>query len=123
VNKSHTTAKFYNFTDLSFGPDNESAQTIAQLDYFVDDPQGIISSISYDINGFVTVDFTLVEGVVTIGATIQDTGGTALGGSDTSLLHEFNLVYSSLSNNTDRVDKSSFEFTCESVSLDIVETP
>jgi len=123
VDNTHTIARFYNFTDLSLGPDNESSQTIMQLDHFVNDPQGIISSINYGVDGFITVDFTLAEGVATIGAIIQDTGGTALGGNNTSILHEFNLIYTDLSNETDRVDKSSFEFTCESVSLDIVETP
>ncbi len=118
---SNNSAQFYNFSSLSLGPLNESSQTILGFTLNLSDPQGVISQATIDANGYLSIDYTLQTGVATLGISIQDDGGTALGGDDTSVEQEFFLSYSNLSTHTDRIHTSSFEYSCESVSLDIVE--
>ncbi len=118
---NNNNAQFYNFSLLTLGPINENSQNILGFTLNLTDPQGVISQLSIDGDGYLSVGYSLQTGVATLGITIQDDGGIALGGNDTSLEQEFFLSYSDLSSSTDRILKSSFEFSCESVSLDIVQ--
>jgi len=75
------------------GPLDENTQNVQQFDLIVDDSNSILSNISLSNNGTLGMGFTLNFGVALVEATLQDDGGTANGGIDTSAAMEFVVVY------------------------------
>ena len=76
---------------FDFGPDNEDA-TQAVNDMVVsiqNDPDGILSSIDVDNNGALSYTFSGNQGVAEVTVALQDDGGLANGGDDTSVSYTF----------------------------------
>ena len=69
-----------------FGPDNEdSSQSISDFLVSVStDADNILNSVVMNIDGTITYDFTGNSGTATINVSLQDDGGVANGGMDTS---------------------------------------
>ncbi|HET9484489.1 MAG TPA: hypothetical protein VFO79_11080, partial [Xanthomonadales bacterium] len=79
-------------TGTNFGP-GEAAQAV--LDYIVvqnGGPAGVVTSIDIANDGTLSYSLSGAPGTVTIDATLQDTGGVANGGDDTSNVVSFTIA-------------------------------
>jgi len=89
-----------------FGPSNESSQAVQQFNVNVaSDSSGIINTITLFNDGTLQIEFTRIQGVAIIEVELQDNGGTAEGGVDTSDAMTFNVTY------TDTIFSNGFEDT------------
>ena len=101
---AQTSAGFVASTDL--GP-NEGAQTV--IGYSVTetaDPNGIVSGTAIAADGTLTYTLSGLSGTANLNATLQDSGGTANGGIDTSDPMSFTITVGPL---TDAVFADGFE--------------
>ena len=85
------------FTVLSYGASDESTQTISTVNISIDsDPSGILSTVSGDLqldaSGTLLYRLTGVGGTATLNVTLQDDGGTANSGVDTSSVVQFTIT-------------------------------
>ena len=79
--------------DIVLGPPQENSQSVLQFNPDVTDSNSILNDISLNSDGSLDLDFSLNEGVAIIQATLQDDGGVANGGVDTSEVVEFTISY------------------------------
>lgn len=78
-----------------FGPSNESSQQISQFNISeASDSSNVVSNISINNAGDLTIDLTLNSGLAIIQLSLQDNGGTDYSGDDTSGLIQFNVFFS-----------------------------
>jgi uncharacterized repeat protein (TIGR01451 family) len=84
------------FASFDAGPSNEdTTQTVLAYDIIsVTDASGVVQggSISIANNGQLAYTLTGVGGTATVSARVRDSGGTALGGIDTSTPKQFDIV-------------------------------
>jgi hypothetical protein len=59
----------------------------------IDDPDGIFNECTLETSGLIMMDLSLNIGIATIGVSLTDNGGTALGGQNTSIEQFFDVVY------------------------------
>ena len=91
-------------TATNFGP-GEGAQSVLGYNVIeVSDPNGVVSAGAIANNGTLTYTLSGVSGVATLRATMQDSGGTANGGVDTSAPVDFTITVLS-----DSLFKNDFE--------------
>jgi hypothetical protein len=102
---------------VSMGPVNESTQSIIQYLTNIDDPSNILNNLSLNQQGILNIDFSLNYGVATIEVTLQDDGGTAFGGDDTSLVQSFNVIYTDFSLDNELIYKNGFDISCGEVAF------
>ena len=90
---------------FDFGPDNEDAsQAVNDMVVSIqNDPDGILNSIDVDNSGALSYTFSGNQGVAEVTVALQDDGGTANGGDDTSVTYTFMV------NVQDYVFRSDFE--------------
>ncbi len=82
---------------ISLGPANESNQDILQFNLIIDsDPNHILNVANVSEDGELELGFTLNSGTAMIRLTLQDTGGVANGGQDTSAEAFFTVSFSDL---------------------------
>ena len=76
---------------FDFGPDNEDAsQAVNDMVVSIqNDPDGILNSIDVDNSGALSYTFSGNQGVAEVTVALQDDGGTANGGDDTSVSYTF----------------------------------
>ncbi len=80
--------------NLVTGPANEAAQSVINTEILVlSDSQGVISGVQFDLNGDLSVQFSGAFGAALLQATVQDDGGTANGGEDTSAPRAFAVMH------------------------------
>jgi hypothetical protein len=87
-----------NFTsNISFGPSDESNQGVsAYIVTIVSDDNSIINSAAIDNNGQLLIDFFDVIGQATLEVILQDDGGTASGGQNTSSPQQFTISFNDI---------------------------
>ncbi len=90
---------------FDFGPDDEDAsQGVAEMNVTViNDSNGVLTAIDVDNTGALSYTFTGNAGVAEVTVSLQDDGGDADGGDDTSPAYTFNV------NVQDYVFRSDFE--------------
>ena len=94
VGIGNTQLQISNFThSIVFGPSDENSQNVLDYNLVIFDPPAILNSSDISNNGTLDLDFTLNFGVALIEATLQDNGGTANGGVDTSTEVEFLVAH------------------------------
>ncbi len=77
---------------FNFGPANESGQTVSDMVVGIQsDVDGILNSVDVDNNGNISYSFTGQTGVAQVTVALQDDGGTANGGVDTSQTQTINV--------------------------------
>jgi len=110
------------------GPSNESSQQVLQ--YHINessDSDNVVNSLSIDNNGILTIEFSTNPGVAIAGLSLQDNGGVANNGQDTSGVINFNISY------PDNIFENGFEASTAlrvseylnklSLDLNLFETP
>lgn len=76
----------------SFGPPDEAGQQVQAWHLrMVDDADGVVSAASIALDGALSYVLTGRTGVATLGVRLQDDGGTANGGNDTSPEQTFSI--------------------------------
>lgn len=95
-----TTAQVIGFVNpIVLGPtDEQNSQSVQQFNIsFVTDSNDIINAdnVSIAIDGTLSADLTFNSGTAVIDVSMQDDGGTDLGGVDTSTTQQFTLTYTS----------------------------
>ncbi len=90
---------------FDFGPDDEDVSQAVNdmLVTIQNDANGILNSIDVDNTGALSYSFSGNAGVAEVSVTLQDDGGTAAGGDDTSVAYTFRV------NVQDYVFRSNFE--------------
>ncbi len=98
VTAADTVLMIPNFvSNISLGPANESNQSILQFNLTIDsDPNHILNQAVVNEAGDLELDFTLNSGMATVMLTLQDDGGVANGGQDTSAVALFNIIFSDI---------------------------
>jgi VCBS repeat-containing protein len=90
---------------FDFGPDDEDAsQAVAEMNVsIINDTNGVLTAIDVDNTGALSYTFSGNSGVAEVTVSLQDDGGDADGGDDTSPAYTFNV------NVQDYVFRSDFE--------------
>ncbi len=79
---------------FNFGAPDESMQNILQFNLIVfSDFDNILNGISMTNDGTLIIDLTRNDGIANIGISMQDDGGTANNGDDTSAVVQFTVSY------------------------------
>jgi hypothetical protein len=79
--------------NILMGPNEDSIQQVSMFNVSIDDPDGIFNEFTIDTSGLIMMDLSLNIGIATIGVSLTDNGGTALGGQNTSIEQFFDIVY------------------------------
>ena len=94
VGIGNTQIQIENFIEnIVLGPNDENTQHIQQFDLAVSDSNSILTNISLANTGTLNLDFSLNFGVALVQIKLQDDGGTANGGVDTSEIIEFTVAH------------------------------
>ncbi len=81
-------------TGFDLGPANESNQVIDQYEVLIlSDSNNIVNTVTVKDDGLLSIEFTTNIGVALIDVTLQDDGGTALGGVDRSPVQSFFIAF------------------------------
>jgi len=114
LDAQNTTLTVNNFiSNIVMGPSDESNQQVLQINANIfSDTSSILNSIAINNQGTLMLDFSLNYGAAIVEVNLQDDGGTANNGEDTSQTEVFNVIY------TDLIFKNDFE---SSTVLNLIE--
>ncbi len=103
-------------TGFNLGPANESTQVIDEYEVLIQsDTDNIVNAVTVDNEGVLEIDFTTNTGVALIDVTLQDDGGTALGGVDRSAAQSFFIAF-----NDDLIFINGFEISNDGLILQYI---